>query len=102
MASNPSACPSLRMVSASIPPWSTRSSAACRIRSRLRGTRGALFVAIDKAYAARLSYAISLQRTEERRHGGDSDRAGDDDEGDRPRPVRPARRPEPAGGREAA
>src|SRR5687768_12906662 len=72
MASNPSAWPSLRMVSDSTPPSSTSSRAACRIRSRLRGTRGSVFVAIDKAYAVRVAYAISLHCMKEKRHGSDS------------------------------
>src|SRR5215216_5898237 len=66
MASNPSAWPSLRIVSDSIPPLSTSSRAACRIRSRLRGRRGSVCAAIDKSYVVRISYSISLQRTEER------------------------------------
>src|SRR6266496_3603188 len=48
MASNPSARPSLRMVSASIPPSSASSRAARRIRSRLRGRRGSVFAVIDR------------------------------------------------------
>src|SRR3954465_15390245 len=66
MASNPSAWPSLRMGNASMPAPSTRSSAACRIRSRLRGRRGSVVVAIDKAYGVRITYAISLRCTKER------------------------------------
>src|SRR5881397_92257 len=67
IASKPSTWPSLRMVSASIPPSSARASAARRMRSRLSGRRGSVCVAIDKSYAVRLSYAISLHCTKERR-----------------------------------
>src|SRR5262249_44002677 len=65
MASKPSACPSLRIDSDSIPPWSARSRAAFRMRSRLSGRRGSGCAAIDKTYAVRLSYAVSLHRTKE-------------------------------------
>src|SRR5881394_2322684 len=46
------------MESDSIPPSSTSSSAAWRIRSRLSGAREV--AAIDKAYGVRLSYAVNL------------------------------------------
>src|ERR1700674_720865 len=36
------------------------------MRSRLRGRRGSVWVAIDKSYAVRISYAISLHCTNER------------------------------------
>src|SRR5215213_3012970 len=62
MASNPRSCPSFRIVTASMPCSSASSRAAWRIRPRLRGRR--VSVAIDKAYAVRLSYVVSLQRTE--------------------------------------
>src|SRR5436190_858805 len=67
MASNPSASPSLRIVSDSIPPSSASARAACRIRSRLRGSRGSGCAAIDRAYGVRLSYAVNLQCTGRRR-----------------------------------
>src|SRR6266508_1388746 len=49
IASNPRAWPSLRIVTDSIPPSSASSRAVCRIRSRLRGRRGSVCVAIDKS-----------------------------------------------------
>src|SRR6266700_1796578 len=61
MASNPSVRPSLRIVSDSMPPSSARSRAARRIRSLLRGRRGAgRLLAIDKSYAVRLSYTVNF------------------------------------------
>src|SRR3954469_1113128 len=67
MASKPSSCPSFRIVTASMPCSSASWSAVRRIRSRLRGRR--VSVAIDKAYAVRLSYAVSLHRMEGAGHG---------------------------------
>src|SRR6266545_3932775 len=68
MASNPSFWPSLRIVSDSTPPSSASARAACRIRSRVRGRRGSVCVAIDKAYVVRLSYAVNLHCTQEAHH----------------------------------
>src|SRR6266542_4805678 len=54
------------MESDSIPPVSTSSRAAWRIRSRLSGRRGSVFVAIDRSYAVRISYAVNLHCNERR------------------------------------
>src|SRR3954447_2340689 len=67
MASKPRSWPRLRIVTASMPCSSARSSAVRRIRSRLRGRR--VSVAIDKAYVVRLSYTVSLHRMEGAGHG---------------------------------
>src|SRR3954454_15179199 len=97
MASKPSTWPSLRIVTDSIPRSSASARAARRIRSRLRGARRSVFVAIDKAYVVRLSYAVSLRRTTGGRNGSGSNgtgdhqargRAGAHDDGDRARQVR--------------
>src|SRR5437763_6718638 len=66
MASKPSAWPSLRIDSDSTPCSSASSSAAWRIRSRLRGRRAFVGMALDRSYGVCFPYAISLHRTKER------------------------------------